>query len=120
MYQRYRQPIFAYLMRNIGSQMQAEEVYQEVWLSLIKQRANYTAQASFRSYVFCIAHSRLMDFFRQQGKLSANDSIDEQSPPELIACASYEPQAQLEQQRLIARLQWCISQIQRSNERFWY
>ena len=111
LYQRYRQPIFAYLMRNIGSQMQAEEVYQEVWLSLIKQRANYTATASFRSYVFCIAHSRLMDFFRQQGKLSANDSIDEQSPPELIACASYEPQAQLEQQRLIARLQWCISQI---------
>jgi RNA polymerase sigma-70 factor (ECF subfamily) len=52
LYQRYRQPIFAYLMRNIGSQVQAEEVYQEVWLSLIKQRSRYTASASFRSYIF--------------------------------------------------------------------
>ncbi|MCB1659552.1 MAG: sigma-70 family RNA polymerase sigma factor [Pseudomonadales bacterium] len=110
LYQRYRQPIFAYLMRNIGSQMQAEEVYQEVWLSLIKQRTRYTATSSFRSYLFCIAHSRLMDFYRQQGKLSANDSIDE-GELELVACALQQPDSQLEQQRLIARLQWCISQI---------
>lgn len=110
LYQRYRQPIFAYLMRNIGSQMQAEEVYQEVWLSLIKQRTRYTATSSFRSYLFCIAHSRLLDFYRQQGKLSANDSIDEDQL-ELVACTLQQPDRQLEQQRLIARLQWCISQI---------
>jgi RNA polymerase sigma-70 factor (ECF subfamily) len=110
LYQRYRQPIFAYLMRNIGSQMQAEEVYQEVWLSLIKQRSRYTASASFRSYIFCIAHSRLVDFYRQQGKLSANDSIDEDEL-ELVACTLHQPDQQLEQQRLIARLQWCIGQI---------
>ena len=110
LYQRYRQPIFAYLMRNIGSQIQAEEVYQEVWFSLIKQRSRYTASASFRSYIFCIAHSRLLDFYRQQGKLSANDSIDE-NEFELVACTLHQPDQQLEQQRLIARLQWCISQI---------
>ncbi len=110
LYQRYRQPIFAYLMRNIGSQMQAEEVYQEVWLSLIKQRTRYTATSSFRSYLFCIAHSRLLDFYRQQGKLAANDQLHEDDAT-LIACAWHEPDMQLEEQRLIAKLQWCISQI---------
>lgn len=110
LYQRYRQPIFAYLMRNIGLQVQAEEVYQEVWLSLIKQRSRYTASASFRSYLFCIAHSRLLDFYRQQGKLAVNDVLDE-NDVNLVACAIQQPDQQLEQQRLMAKLQGCISQI---------
>mgnify|MGYP000880672775 CR=1 FL=1 len=109
LYQRYRQPIFSYLLRNIGQKAQAEEVYQDIWLSLIKQRTRYTATASFRSYLFCIAHSRLLDFYRQQGKLSANDTLEDDD--EFVACSSHEPHAQLEQTRLVERLQWCLTQL---------
>lgn len=111
LYQRYRQPLFSYLLRNIGHKAQAEEVYQELWLSLIKQRSRYVATASFRSYIFCIAHSRLLDFYRQQGKLAANQSLEEEDSPEFAACASYEPQAQLEEARLVERLQFCLKQL---------
>lgn len=109
LYQRYRQPIFSYLMRNIGQQHQAEEVYQNVWLTLIKQRVKYQPIASFRSYIFCIAHSRLLDFYRQQGKLSANDELDENE--DFPACASYQPDVQLEQTRLMSQLQACLAQL---------
>ena len=86
LYQRYRQPIFSYLLRNIGQKAQAEEVYQDIWLSLIKQRTRYAATASFRSYLFCIAHSRLLDFYRQQGKLSANDTLEDDDGMAAVFC----------------------------------
>lgn len=112
LYQRYRQPLYAYLLRSIGNKSQAEEVYQEVWLSLIKQRQRYVASAGFRSYIFCIAHSRLLDFYRQQGKLSANDSLDDHDEAQaLSACTTYEPEARFEEARLLERLQFCLRQL---------
>jgi RNA polymerase sigma-70 factor (ECF subfamily) len=112
LYQRYRQPLFSYLLRTTGNKTHAEEVYQETWLSLIKQRQSYAASASFRSYIFCIAHSRLLDFYRQQGKLSANDSLDDnEAAQEIAACSTYEPQAQLEEARLLERLQFCLRKL---------
>lgn len=109
LYQRYRQPLFAYLVKNIGHKSQAEEIYQELWLSLIRQRERYTVSASFRTYIFCIAHSRLLDFYRQQGKLAANDTLDEDL--DIAACASYEPHVQFEEARLMERLQFCLKQL---------
>ncbi len=109
LYQRYRQPLFAYLVKTLGQKSQAEEVYQDIWLSLIRQRQRYTVTASFRTYIFCIAHSRVLDFYRQQGKLASNDSLEDDL--EVAACASYEPQSQLEEQRLLERLQFCLKQL---------
>ncbi len=109
LYQRYRQPLFAYLVKNIGNKAQAEEVFQELWLSLIRQRERYTVSASFRTYIFCIAHTRLLDFYRQQGKLAANDTLDEDL--DIAACASYEPHAQFEEAKLMERLQFCLKQL---------
>ena len=109
LYQRYRQTLFAYLVKTLGQKSQAEEVYQEIWLSLIRQRERYTVTASFRTYIFCIAHSRVLDFYRQQGKLAANDSLDEDF--DMAACAYYEPHSQLEEHRLVERLQFCLQQL---------
>jgi RNA polymerase sigma-70 factor (ECF subfamily) len=109
LYQRYRQSLFAYLVKSIGNKTQAEEVYQEVWLSLIRQRERYSVSASFRTYIFCIAHSRLLDFYRQQGKLASNDTLEDDL--EVAACASYEPQSQWEEARLLERLQFCLKQL---------
>ena len=109
LYQRYRQTLFAYLVKTLGQKNQAEEVYQEIWLSLIRQRERYTVSASFRTYIFCIAHSRVLDFYRQQGKLAANDSLDDDF--DIAACAYDEPHSQLEEQRLLERLQFCLQQL---------
>ena len=78
-------------------------------MSLIRQRERYTVSASFRTYIFCIAHSRVLDFYRQQGKLAANDSLDDDF--DIAACAYDEPHSQLEEQRLLERLQFCLQQL---------
>jgi len=109
LYQRYRQPLFAYLVKNIGHHAQAEEIYQELWFSLIRQRERYTVSASFRTYIFCIAHTRLLDFYRQQSKLAANDILDDDL--DIAACASYEPHTQFEEAKLLERLQFCLKQL---------
>lgn len=109
LYQRYRQPLFSYLVKNVGNKTQTKEVYQELWLSLIRQRDRYTVSASFRTFIFCIAHTRLIDFYRQQGKLAVNETLDEDL--DIAACASYEPHTQFEEAKLLERLQFCLKQL---------
>ena len=108
LYQRYRQTLFAYLVKTLGQKSQAEEVYQEIWLSLIRQRERYTVSASFRTYIFCIAHSRVLDFYRQQGKLAA--TIHSTTILTWLHVL-IEPHSQLEEQRLLERLQFCLTQL---------
>lgn len=110
LYQRYRQPLYSYLLRAIGRKATAEEVYQEVWLTLVRQRQKWQAKASFRTYLFCLAHSRLHDYYRRSGRLAANEELHDEMP-DIAACATGEPLPQLEEARLQARLRHCLQAL---------
>ncbi|PTQ88166.1 sigma-70 family RNA polymerase sigma factor [Agitococcus lubricus] len=110
LYQRYRQPLFSYLMRVFNDQSLAEDVYQDIWLTLIKQRQQYQLTGSFRSYLFCLAHTRVMDMWRRQGRLSLEHSWSLEEH-DTTACAWYEPEAQLAQWHLAQRLAHCLQQL---------
>lgn len=109
LYQRYRLPLFSYLLRHLGQRSQAEEVYQDIWLSLIRQRASYTASAAFRSYLFCLAHSRLHDCYRRLGKRWTHETLEDHE--DMTACPLAEPEEQLSQQQQVERLRFCLQQL---------
>lgn len=66
LYERHRSPLFRYLLRQAGNhQTTAEEIFQEVWTSLITSRNHYQASAKFSTYLYTIAHNRAIDHFRR-------------------------------------------------------
>ena len=65
LYQRHRQPLMRFLLRRIGNQAISEELFQDIWLPLINARARYRVSASFRTWLFRIAHNALNDYFRK-------------------------------------------------------
>ena len=67
LYQRHKGGVYRYLLRGCGSSSLAEELFQEVWLSLVKARERYTPSAKFATYLYRIAHNRLIDYYRQHG-----------------------------------------------------
>jgi RNA polymerase sigma-70 factor, ECF subfamily len=67
LYQRHKGGVYRYLLRGCGSSSLAEELFQEVWLSLVKARDRYTPSAKFATYLYRIAHNRLIDYYRQHG-----------------------------------------------------
>lgn len=84
---RYRGRLFRYLLRQCGQRRIADELYQDVWLNLIRARAGYVVQARFATWLFRIAHNRLVDHYRA----SPDDpllSFDDDAGPSLDAVAA--------------------------------
>ena len=67
LYQRHKGGMYRYLLRGCGSHSLADELFQDVWLSLVKARERYTPSAKFATYLYRIAHNRLIDYYRQHG-----------------------------------------------------
>jgi RNA polymerase sigma-70 factor (ECF subfamily) len=66
LYERHRAPLYRYVLRQTGNhQATAEEIFQEVWSSVITSRNRYQASAKFSTYLYTIAHNRVIDHFRR-------------------------------------------------------
>ena len=93
LYTRHKGGVFRYLVRQCRNAAVAEELFQDVWMNLIRARARYTVQARFTTYLYRLAHNRLIDHFRRQGHATvvalepeegeaAVDPPDERAPPQ--------------------------------------
>lgn len=77
LYARHKDQLYAYLYRSHVDLAIIEEIAQESWLAIIKSAENYRASASFRTYLYAIAHRKLVDFWRKNKYWNLEDSQDE-------------------------------------------
>jgi len=82
LYGRHKGGLFRYVLRQCGSRGVAEELFQEVWMNLIRARAAYTVQARFTTYLYRLAHNRLIDHYRAQAG-GVPVSFDDEDGPAL-------------------------------------
>ena len=66
LYTRYRLPLFRYLQHQCGNAAIAEELFQDIWLNLVRTRERYQVSASFKTFIYHMAHNRLIDHYRKQ------------------------------------------------------
>jgi RNA polymerase sigma-70 factor (ECF subfamily) len=86
LYARHKGAVLRYLRRQTGNTALAEELFQDVWLKLIDARAGYEPRAKFTTWLFTIAHNRLMDHFRSNARgalVSYEDDPAEDVPTDL-------------------------------------
>lgn len=65
LYRRYRGSLHRYLIHQCGSPACAEELYQDIWIKVVNARADYEPLAKFSTWIFRIAHHRLLDHYRK-------------------------------------------------------
>src|SRR5262245_38611356 len=65
LYARHKGGLYRYVLRQCRSTALAEELIQDVWMNLIRARAAYTVQAKFTTYLYRLAHNRLIDHYRK-------------------------------------------------------
>ncbi len=97
LYSRYRLPMFRYLQNQCGNAAIAEEIFQDVWMNLVRARERYEVTASFKTYIYRLAHNRLIDHYRKQkhgvpssydeheGLLNMNETANHVSPQRHVA-----------------------------------
>lgn len=83
LYQRHKGALFGFVLRSIRDRAVAEELYQEIWMRAIEARERYEAQAKFTTWLFTIAHNRIVDHWRKRGLtlVSLDQEPSEQSEP---------------------------------------
>jgi RNA polymerase sigma-70 factor (ECF subfamily) len=77
LYARHKGGLYRYLLRQCRDAAAAEELFQDVWMNLIRARAGYTVQAKFTTYLYRLAHNRLIDHYRKNSHV-AMVSFDEE------------------------------------------
>ena len=107
LYMRHKGPLYRYLLRQCGVAALAEELFQDVWMKLIDARSRYEARAKFTTYLYRLAHNRLIDHYRrtQTGvPISYADDADEPLIEQVADVEAREPDNELDRRRLAQRL----------------
>ena len=101
LYARHRGALFRFITRQCRVRERAEEIFQDVWMSLIQAAERYRVEAQFRTWLYTLAHNKLMDYFRSNARAEAvlyevrNDENDVETV-DGIASRTQEPQVQAE------------------------
>lgn len=79
LYDRYREPIFRFAYRLLGSVEIAEDVTHDCFLSLIRKPENFRPErASLKTYLYAAARNLALKHFRSQGRETALDEVTEE------------------------------------------
>jgi RNA polymerase sigma factor (sigma-70 family) len=70
LYARHKGGVYRYLLRQSRSNAAAEELFQDVWMSVIRVRASYQPTAKFTTWLYTMAHNRMVDHWRAHGQVT--------------------------------------------------
>ncbi len=79
LYARHQAALYRFVRRLLGAQAgtQADEVFQDTWTRAIEARQRWAPQgASFRTWLFTLAHHRAVDCLRRSGRELSIDGAD--------------------------------------------
>jgi RNA polymerase sigma-70 factor (ECF subfamily) len=64
LYNRHKGGMYRYFMRHIPEPSLAEDLYQEIWHKVIVQAKHYKPSAKFTTWLYTLAHNKLVDHVR--------------------------------------------------------
>ena len=79
LYARHQAGLYRFVRRLLGTALaaQVDEVFQDTWLRVVRARASWAPQgASFRTWLFTLAHHRVIDLLRKSGREVALDAFE--------------------------------------------
>ncbi len=65
LYERHKGGVYRYFLRSLRDGGLAEELAQDVWASVIRGRSGYRPEAKFTTWLYRLAHNRLIDHYRR-------------------------------------------------------
>jgi RNA polymerase sigma-70 factor, ECF subfamily len=114
LYARHKGGVYRYLLRQCSYAGIADELFQDVWMNLIRARRNYVASAKFTTYVYKLAHNRLIDYYRANGKITLISADDESHADAVNAIAgdsAMQPEWRAENRELGDRLRTAVEAL---------
>lgn len=115
-YARHERALYRFLLHQAGNNAAlAEDLAHDVWVKVIKASERYTHSAQFRTFLFRIAHNRLIDHFRAKGErlesLDAENDDGETLLENMVDAEYCQPCAQVSRQQSAQLLHECLQTL---------
>lgn len=75
LYRRHEMRTWRYIERSVRNRATADELMQEVWFAVAREAPRYRPTARFTTWMFTIAHNRVVDWFRVQRPQASLESM---------------------------------------------
>ncbi len=75
LYRRHEMRVWRYLERNVRNRAAADDLMQEVWFAVARDAARYSPTARFTTWLFTIAHNRMIDSIRTSRRHTSLDLL---------------------------------------------
>ena len=115
LYARHRNGVYRYLLRHCGNAGTADELFQDVWMNVIRVRATYAATARFATWLYTLARHRIVDHWRATGQAALvsidADETEDSDAHVLPGPRIDEPEAQASNLQLAAHLRAAVAAL---------
>jgi RNA polymerase sigma-70 factor (ECF subfamily) len=117
LYRRHESRVYRYLHRNVRNEASANDLMQEVWFAVARGAANYQPKAKFTTWLFTIAHNRMVDLVRADRRLQSLDAGDDAESEgsslldRLAGDGKLEPPSQVQSQHEAEALLAAVAQL---------
>lgn len=117
LYARHKGGLYRYILRQLNNQPEvADELFQDVWMKLINARASYQVKAKFTTWLYRLAHNRLIDFWRSGKYISQVLEFSETDETQSHEYSSHthssvEPQQVFQQQQTRMTVKQAVAQL---------
>lgn len=114
LYRRHELKVWRYFYRSVSNQATADDLLQEVWMAVSQAARRYQPSARFTTWLFTLAHHRLVDAYRRARPLQSLDVAHVDGVAwldKLPAAASVDPANQIESSQNMAILLGAVSAL---------
>lgn len=79
LYARHKGGVYRYILRHCRDAAVSDEIFQDVWMNAIRVRTTYVPTARFTTWLYTLAHNRVVDHWRASGhvKLASIDNDED-------------------------------------------
>lgn len=115
LYARHALGVWRYMLRSVRVQAVADDLLQDVWFAVARQATGYQPTARFKTWLFTMAHNRVVDHFRTAKNHVRMDDEDPDSEGRvgdtLAADSGFGPVRQLASREQAAALIAALEQL---------
>jgi RNA polymerase sigma factor (sigma-70 family) len=114
LYRRHEMRVWRYLERNLRNRASSDELMQEVWFAVARDAVRYEPSARFTTWLFTIAHHRMIDSIRTNRRHVSLDAPEFDAKSEaarLMADPNANPVAEVISQDQATALIQAIAQL---------
>lgn len=77
LYDRHALPVWRFVQRSVQNAALADDLVQDVWFNLVRHAPQYQPRAKFRTWLFTLAHHRVVDHWRSHRNHASLDAETE-------------------------------------------